>query len=53
MTDEIKPIIIESEKKGDTYYCVTKPVSVTKMHDIAHRAKSEGREMFIAALSEE
>ena len=49
---EIEAVIDESEKKGDVYYCITKPVAVTKMHEIAHSAKSEGRDMFIAALAE-
>lgn len=49
---EIEKIIETSEKKGDVYYCSTKPVSVIKMHEIAHKAKSDGKEMFIAALAE-
>ncbi|MBR2675137.1 MAG: homoserine dehydrogenase [Mogibacterium sp.] len=52
MTEEIESIVAEKEKKGDICYCTTKPVAVTKIHEIAHRAKAEGRAMFIAALSE-
>ena len=52
ISEELKKLVETSEKKGDVYYCTTKPVAVTKMHEIAHKAKSEGREMFIAALAE-
>lgn len=49
---DIEDITESSKKSGSTYYCTTKPVAVTRMHEIAHKAKAEGREMFIAALAE-
>ena len=53
MSDEIKAITEKRQRNANTYYCITKPVAVTEMHEIAHKAKAEGHEMFIAALAEE
>jgi len=52
MCESAEAIIDEFEERDGIYYCITKPVPVTVMHEIGNRRKSKGRKMFFAGLSE-
>lgn len=40
------------EEKDCLYYCISKPVSVTQMHELGQHCKEKGKAMFFAALTD-
>ena len=52
MCEHIEPLIDTYEEKDGIYYCISKPITVEKMHEMGHHRKEKGKEMFFAALAE-
>ena len=52
MCEHIEPLIDTYEEIDGVYYCISKPVTVEKMHAMGHHRKEKGKEMFFAALAE-
>lgn len=52
MCEHIEPLIDNYEEKDGVFYCISKPISVVKMHEMGKHRKEKGREMFFAALED-
>ena len=52
MCEHIEPLIDTCEERDGTFYCISKPVSVTQMHELGQRRKEKGYPMFFAGLAE-
>ena len=52
MCEHISPLIDTYEEKDGVFYCISKPVAASRMHEMAHHRKEKGRAMFIAGIKE-
>ncbi len=52
MCEHIEPLVDTYEERDGMYYCISKPISVEKMHEMGHHRREKGKEMFFAALAE-
>ena len=50
MCEHISPLIESYEEKDGLFYCISKPLSVEKMHSMGKRRKEKGKPMFFAAI---
>lgn len=50
MCEHIEPLIESFEEVDGIYYCISKPLSVSKMNSMGHRRKAKGKAMFYACI---
>lgn len=52
MSEDIMSFIEKYEEKEGVFYCISKPISVARMHDMGRHFKEEGKPMFFASIRE-
>jgi homoserine dehydrogenase len=53
MCDHIKPMVESFEEKDGVFYCITKPLAVSDLHEMAnHRINEKHRMFFFAGIAE-
>ena len=52
MTDELKALAESVDEKDGSFFCITKPASVTEMHRMAGEFKAAGAPVFFAGMAD-